>query len=99
MFEVRRTAWNSDAHAEWVSSPRGRWLPSSSPSPLVGRRSLAAPRARPREARGASSEREDVMLSAGKKLAVFSIRESRGGSLWVRAGSAFVNRDGSLNVL
>jgi hypothetical protein len=39
------------------------------------------------------------MLSTGKKLAVFSIRESRGGSLWVRAGSAFVNRDGSLNVL
>ena len=39
------------------------------------------------------------MLSAGKRLAVFSIREGRGGSVWVRAGSAFVNRDGSLNVL
>ena len=39
------------------------------------------------------------MLNVGKKLAVFSIRESRGGSIWVRAGSAFVNRDGSLNVL
>jgi hypothetical protein len=39
------------------------------------------------------------MLSAGKKLAVFSIKEGRGGTLWVRAGSAFVNRDGSLNVL
>jgi hypothetical protein len=39
------------------------------------------------------------MLSAGKKLAVFSIREGRNGSLWVRAGSAFVNRDGSMNVL
>jgi len=33
-----------------------------------------------------------------KRLAVFSIRKSRGGSIWVRAGSAFVNRDGSLNL-
>jgi hypothetical protein len=34
-------------------------------------------------------------------LAVFSIRESTkgGGSIWVRAGSAFVNKDFSLNVL
>jgi len=32
-------------------------------------------------------------------LAVFSIREGKGGSIWVRAGSAFVNKDGSLNVL
>jgi hypothetical protein len=32
-------------------------------------------------------------------LAVFSIRENKGGSIWVRAGSAFVNKDGSLNVL
>jgi hypothetical protein len=39
------------------------------------------------------------VISAGKRLAVFSIRESKGGSLWVRAGSAFVNKDGSLNVL
>ena len=39
------------------------------------------------------------MLAAGKRLAVFSIREGRGGSIWVRAGSAFVNKDGSLNVL
>jgi hypothetical protein len=31
-------------------------------------------------------------------LAVFSIREARGGSIWVRAGTAFVNKDGSLNV-
>ena len=36
---------------------------------------------------------------AGKRLAVFSIRESKGGSIWVRAGSAFVNKDGSMNVL
>lgn len=40
------------------------------------------------------------MLEPGKKLTVFSIRESRpGGSTWVRAGSAFVNKDGSLNIL
>jgi hypothetical protein len=39
------------------------------------------------------------MLTAGKRLAVFSIREGKGGSVWVRAGSAFVNKDGSLNVL
>ena len=39
------------------------------------------------------------MLTAGKRLAVFSIREGKGGSIWVRAGSAFVNKDGSLNVL
>jgi hypothetical protein len=38
-------------------------------------------------------------LVAGKRLAVFSIRENKGGSIWVRAGSAFVNKDGSLNVL
>jgi hypothetical protein len=39
------------------------------------------------------------MLSAGKRLAVFSIKESKGGgSIWVRAGAAFVNKDGSLNV-
>ena len=39
------------------------------------------------------------MLEPGKKLTVFSIREGRsGGSIWVRAGSAFVNKDGSLNI-
>jgi len=39
------------------------------------------------------------MWTAGKRLAVFSIREGKGGSIWVRAGSAFVNKDGSLNVI
>ncbi len=39
------------------------------------------------------------MLVAGKRLAVFSIRENKGGSIWVRAGSAFINKDGSMNVL
>ena len=38
------------------------------------------------------------MWAAGKRLAVFSIREGKGGTVWVRAGTAFVNRDGSLNL-
>ena len=43
-------------------------------------------------------------MVAGKRYQVFSVRESRGpeGSKapasWVKAGSAWVNRDGSLNV-
>ena len=47
---------------------------------------------------GAVTHKEAVVLVAGKRLAVFSIREGKGGSVWVRAGSAFVNKDGSLNV-
>ena len=39
------------------------------------------------------------MLTDGKKLAVFSIREAPGGCIWIRAGTAFVNRDGSLNIV
>lgn len=39
------------------------------------------------------------MISVGKRLAVFSIRENKNGSVWVRAGTAFVNKDGSLNLL
>ncbi len=41
------------------------------------------------------------MLVPGKRLAVFSIREvkDRSSTIWVRAGSAFVNKDGSMNVL
>lgn len=36
---------------------------------------------------------------AGKRYAVFSIRKQRNGSsTWVRAGSAWVNKDGSVNV-
>lgn len=38
------------------------------------------------------------MIEAGKSLAVFSIRAGRNGSIWVRAGVARVNRDGSLNL-
>lgn len=32
------------------------------------------------------------------RLTVFSVRQSANGSVWVRAGSAWTNRDGSLNV-
>lgn len=40
-------------------------------------------------------------LQVGKKYEVFSIRETKeknGASTWVRAGSAWINRDGSINV-
>ncbi|MFN0064157.1 MAG: hypothetical protein ACKVPX_16745 [Myxococcaceae bacterium] len=40
------------------------------------------------------------MWEPGKRLAVFTIKEAgRSGSIWLRAGTAFVNRDGSLNLL
>ena len=35
---------------------------------------------------------------ADKKLAVFSIKKSEAGTVWVRAGSAYANKDGSMNV-
>ncbi len=38
------------------------------------------------------------MLIPGKRFAVFSIRDGKNGTIWVRAGTAFVNKDGSLNV-
>lgn len=38
------------------------------------------------------------MLERGKRLAVFSIRQKDNAKFWVRAGSAHVNKDGSLNI-
>jgi hypothetical protein len=38
------------------------------------------------------------VLVPGKRLVVFSIRTGKGGSIWTRAGTAHVNKDGSLNV-
>ena len=38
------------------------------------------------------------MLEPGKRLAVFSIRQSKNGSVWVRAGYAEVNADDSVNL-
>ena len=42
-------------------------------------------------------------MAAGKRYQVFSIRETKGPdgkstTSWLKAGSAWVNRDGSLNV-
>ena len=38
------------------------------------------------------------MLKLNVRYAVFSIRKLKNGSVWVRAGSAWVNRDGSMNL-
>lgn len=42
------------------------------------------------------------MLGQGKRLQVFSIKEEKDGNekrtTWVKAGHAWVNRDGSMNV-
>jgi hypothetical protein len=42
-------------------------------------------------------EREEAVVMH-KRYAVFSIRKNRGGSVWTRAGSAFLNKDGSINL-
>lgn len=43
-----------------------------------------------------------AMLEQGKRLQVFSIKEivekNEKKSMWVKAGSAWINRDGSMNV-
>ncbi len=40
------------------------------------------------------------MLVPGKRLTVFSLRknERSGATVWVRAGNAFVTKDGSMNI-
>ncbi len=40
------------------------------------------------------------MLVPGKRLTVFSLRknERSGATVWVRAGNAYVNKDGSMNI-
>jgi hypothetical protein len=50
------------------------------------------------------TEKAVAQFTKGQKLAVFSIRElkdgkGKSGSIWVRAGRAFVNGDGSLNLM
>lgn len=37
--------------------------------------------------------------SVGQRLAVFSVKKTADGAIWNRAGSAFINSDGSINVL
>jgi hypothetical protein len=46
---------------------------------------------------------QEKAMTSGKRYQVFSIKEGRekdgrGNGVWVRAGSAWVNRDGSMNV-
>ncbi len=44
-------------------------------------------------------EREEAVLQMNKRYAVFSIRKtSKNTSVWTRAGHAWVNRDGSMNL-
>ena len=38
------------------------------------------------------------MLTPGKRLTLFSIRKTDAGSIWIRCGVVFVNKDGSLNI-
>lgn len=38
-------------------------------------------------------------LNKGTRFNVVSIRERAGKTIWVKAGTAFVNADGSINVL
>lgn len=37
-------------------------------------------------------------MAAGKQLVVYSVREKKNGTVWIKVGTAFVNRDESLNV-
>lgn len=37
-------------------------------------------------------------MELNKRYAVFSIRDGKNGSIWTRAGSAYMNRDGSVNL-
>lgn len=40
-----------------------------------------------------------MLTDVKKRYSVFSVKESKSGHIWTRAGAAFVNRDGSLNVV
>jgi len=40
-----------------------------------------------------------IVLRPGQRLAVFSVRNTRRSSVWVRAGHAEVHGDGSLTVV
>ena len=39
-----------------------------------------------------------IELKPGLKLAVFSVRQTKYGSSWIRTGNGFINKDGSINV-
>jgi len=46
-----------------------------------------------------TSEVNETQTPKATKLAVFHITQGEGKSLWTKVGVAFLNRDGSLNVL
>ncbi len=41
---------------------------------------------------------DDARPTNGKALAVFSLKQTPNGTVWVRAGTAWTNRDSSINV-
>jgi hypothetical protein len=46
-----------------------------------------------------TKRRNTLRYASGERLDAYTIRQvNGGGSIWVRVGSAFLNRDGSLNV-
>ena len=47
----------------------------------------------------ATTSTETTSKLTRKHLEVFSIRNAEGKSLWTRCGVAFINRDGSINVV
>jgi hypothetical protein len=42
--------------------------------------------------------KEAVVQSASKRYTVFSIRDTKGGTMWIKAGAGWQNRDGSFNI-
>jgi hypothetical protein len=51
-----------------------------------------------RSAQNKGKREEGEVLKLNVRYAVFSIRRLKNGSVWVRAGSAWVNKDGSMNL-
>jgi hypothetical protein len=45
-----------------------------------------------------SKKADPLHLTKGERFDVFTIREGRNGAVWLRTGSAWANRDGSINV-
>lgn len=41
---------------------------------------------------------DEAPATKAGRLTVFSVKQTANGSVWVKAGSAWTNRDGSLNV-
>jgi hypothetical protein len=45
-----------------------------------------------------AQDADETQPPKGSRLAVFALKQSPRGTVWVRAGSAWTNRDGSINV-